>query len=599
MNPIRPFCWPTIRLLPMDFTGDMSDYTFLLHLCKKINETIQRCNELGIAVTELQKQFEALQKFVEDYFNGLNVRGEIENVINEMLKNGDFQKVLEEVFGETEVPGNATAGVLNKIMECAYTYYENQDKLVYAHRYEAHNGMNYQYGPQQFTVDGKTGYAINCNSFGNLVLLGVPFEGSMYNLKNGHYNQIGQMGYRYNILGEVISQENYLQIDTTRDMGKRFREKHRLYKANSTFSNVQPGDMLFYIDVNKDLSDVTDITEAFDHCSIVLSVPGREYVNNRIATNSIFNTVEVVGGANPIVFRRNTVANLQDTFHIDNIWIGRPMYPQMPAFNRGEAYFNGMTSNNVTINVEDLGIRNNEFITVDIDFMPSAVNQVVETYFNGNYYALESYHQTLSIEGDIGKVIHYQFVTLARANASNTNSDAISTIEFKKTAGAQIGNIKIVKGFGGIITPHYYRYYVANNTTELISVMQGIQKEFFTYKTTTVIEARLYLSIPQYTEGTYSCLITVDSTCVWVHGPEVNFKFMNNHLLFYNGIANVTEDTILSLPVGFMGKSSNAINGSTANFIFRGESGYIAVGGNYIKTSSNSGSIHTWSSDQL
>lgn len=597
IRPVSPFFWPTIRLLPLDIEGEMTDYEFLLKLCTKMNEVISNLAAMGKNVQELQQQFEQLKKYVDDYFNGLDVKGQIEQVINDMIASGEFNQVIEETFGTMEMPGNAGAGVLNKIMECAYSYYENQDKLVYAHRYEAHNGMNYQYGPQQFTVDGKTGYAINCNSFGSLVLLGVPFSGSMYNLQNGLYNSIGQAGYRYNILGEDITNENYLQIDTTRDMGKRFREKHRLYKATTNFSNVQPGDMIFYISKDKDISGYTDITDEFDHCAICLSVGAREAVNNRIATNSVYMTVEVVNGPNPVVFKRNTIQNISNTFKADYVYIGRPSYPELAIVNRGIAYYNGLTNSRINVDVTDLDIHNNELITIDLDFQPSAAGQAIDLYFNNNYYSLESYNQTFSNAGDAGNLIHYQFVTMAQANNSNTDYSQVSVIGIKGPTSSQWGNVKIIKGFGGQVEPNYYRYFVANNMNELKTVMQGILSKYFTYKCTTMIEARIYLSIPNYPEGTYQCVICVDSTGVWVFGPEINFKFYNNSFTFYNGIADVSIEQVNSLPVGFMGKSSQALNGSTANFIIRRESGSIVIGGAYIKTISNSGTTHTWSDD--
>lgn len=76
---VSPFFWPTVKLLPFDFTGDTSDYEFLLTLCRKMKEVIESLNKLG---SQVQVNTEAIQELQKDV---ANIEEELEKV-----KNGDY-----------------------------------------------------------------------------------------------------------------------------------------------------------------------------------------------------------------------------------------------------------------------------------------------------------------------------------------------------------------------------------------------------------------------------------------------------------------------------------------------------------------------------
>lgn len=76
---VSPFFWPTVKLLPLDFTGDTSDYEFLLSLCRKMKEVIESLNKLG---SQVQVNTEAIQELQKDV---ANIEEELEKV-----KNGDY-----------------------------------------------------------------------------------------------------------------------------------------------------------------------------------------------------------------------------------------------------------------------------------------------------------------------------------------------------------------------------------------------------------------------------------------------------------------------------------------------------------------------------
>ena len=76
---VSKFFWPTIRLLPLELSGDITDYEFLLKVCRKLNETITTLNQVGEQTQENKEAIEALQQDVD------NIHSELEKV-----KNGDY-----------------------------------------------------------------------------------------------------------------------------------------------------------------------------------------------------------------------------------------------------------------------------------------------------------------------------------------------------------------------------------------------------------------------------------------------------------------------------------------------------------------------------
>ena len=76
---VSRFFWPTVKLLPMDLDGSLTDYEFLLKVCTKLNELIKSVNTLGGQVKLNTEAIEALQNDVT------NIMAELEKV-----KNGDY-----------------------------------------------------------------------------------------------------------------------------------------------------------------------------------------------------------------------------------------------------------------------------------------------------------------------------------------------------------------------------------------------------------------------------------------------------------------------------------------------------------------------------
>lgn len=71
--------WPTVKLLPLDLSGDLTDYEFLLKLCQQMNDLLAATTELAGQVKINTEAIDALQTDVN------NILTELEKV-----KNGDY-----------------------------------------------------------------------------------------------------------------------------------------------------------------------------------------------------------------------------------------------------------------------------------------------------------------------------------------------------------------------------------------------------------------------------------------------------------------------------------------------------------------------------
>lgn len=105
MRPLSRFFWPTVRLLPLDIEGDITDYEFLLKLCTKISEIIDYLKvfpEMQDAIKELQDDINNILEELEKVKNGEYVSLYLDAIIkyiNENLQDFVGNIVKFVVFG--------------------------------------------------------------------------------------------------------------------------------------------------------------------------------------------------------------------------------------------------------------------------------------------------------------------------------------------------------------------------------------------------------------------------------------------------------------------------------------------------------------------
>lgn len=80
---VSRFFWPTVRLLPLDISGDITDYEFLLSVCTKLNQLIESDTLQNEILEALKKDVETLQQEMNQIQNGdfAFLRKIIENAI--------------------------------------------------------------------------------------------------------------------------------------------------------------------------------------------------------------------------------------------------------------------------------------------------------------------------------------------------------------------------------------------------------------------------------------------------------------------------------------------------------------------------------------
>lgn len=93
---LTPFKWFVLENFPFieaDFDA-LTEWQLFCKLGKEMNKIINSENTLGTQVENLTNAFIELQKFVNDYFDNLDVQEEINNKLNEMAVDGTLQNII-------------------------------------------------------------------------------------------------------------------------------------------------------------------------------------------------------------------------------------------------------------------------------------------------------------------------------------------------------------------------------------------------------------------------------------------------------------------------------------------------------------------------
>lgn len=91
---INKFCY-TIGMLPTSYKVSLTYEEQLLCIGKYLEETvIPALNNNAEAVLELQNLYISLKNYVDNYFDNLDVQNEINNKLDEMIKDGSLQEII-------------------------------------------------------------------------------------------------------------------------------------------------------------------------------------------------------------------------------------------------------------------------------------------------------------------------------------------------------------------------------------------------------------------------------------------------------------------------------------------------------------------------
>ncbi|MFO6873472.1 phage baseplate upper protein [Bacillus cereus] len=192
------------------------------------------------------------------YMTGL----EVERYVEETKTYPTSFKQVNDVLTENSSTIQNTKGSIERMIEVAQTYVEKVNTLSYGN-------IATPYDAKVDPINGK--YQIDCSSFANLLIHGIPYDQSRY-VKNENVNSKlffqNLDGYKYRFANEIA---------------RYAFEKGYSYKPNSDFSNVEPGDVLFFSWTNREMGGdlAKELREnAFmkiDHVAVFLNKKNESY----------------------------------------------------------------------------------------------------------------------------------------------------------------------------------------------------------------------------------------------------------------------------------------------------------------------------------
>lgn len=252
-------------------------------------------------------------------------------------------------------------GAIESMIGIAQTYQDNLSQLVYGNAKTA-------YDTDASATSGK--YQIDCSSFANLLIQGVPFNQSRYQKDKNTKSRWGFGGY------------DPSAIRYSNQIAKWAYDRGYAFKPEPDFSNVQPGDLIFY-HWNNFEGDPVFRRRAFmeiDHVGVYLD---KQHAN-------AFRLLQLDNGFSSVFF------NASGTYMSQAVLVARlPLANVESAFPSDSLILDGntpkSTSNGSTVNVYNLKrpLEKGKYYTVILD------GEVItpEAYFviqNGRYETIAS-----------------------------------------------------------------------------------------------------------------------------------------------------------------------------------------------------------------
>lgn len=100
---IQPFRFWCQKVLPLVYDDSLSYYELLCKVTDKLNEVINNQNILTDTVIDLTSKFNQLKDYVNNYFMNLDVQEEINNKLDEMVKDGTLNELLQSKIAKETV----------------------------------------------------------------------------------------------------------------------------------------------------------------------------------------------------------------------------------------------------------------------------------------------------------------------------------------------------------------------------------------------------------------------------------------------------------------------------------------------------------------
>lgn len=231
----------------------------------RIKEALKEWENIQKQFNDLNEAFNDLKAYVMGFFDSGNLAIYVNNWLDNAYENGKLETLLggKVLFHPEYFPFTTLSnGTLNQILECASTYYVNNDKLYYDNYYTA---VDLNVNPTDGMKNGK--YQIDCSSFLELILLGTDFNASRY---NGNANNEHSRPYSFQWYKDVNEAKTRKY---TYDLAEWFYKNGYSFEANENFSNLRPGDVCYFC---FDVEHHPDKFRNIDHCALFLGRYGAD-----------------------------------------------------------------------------------------------------------------------------------------------------------------------------------------------------------------------------------------------------------------------------------------------------------------------------------
>lgn len=99
-EPIKPFRFWVQNVLPQVYDDSLSYYELLNKVVYYLNEVISATNSTVAEVDRLNREFEELKEYIDNYFDSTDFKDKIEDVLDDMLQDGELAPIVQEAIEE-------------------------------------------------------------------------------------------------------------------------------------------------------------------------------------------------------------------------------------------------------------------------------------------------------------------------------------------------------------------------------------------------------------------------------------------------------------------------------------------------------------------
>lgn len=192
---LQPFRFWCQKVLPLVYDDSLSYYELLCKVVDYLNKTMEDVGVLVGDVTKLHEAYKKLQKYVNDYFSALDVQEEINKKLDELVKSGKLDTLLNTFipYGTPEMYGAKGDGVTDDtsaINKCIL----NHNKIILKGTYliSGDNTLSLgDYGTTKYCIDGTNKHFIGGTLLTNSLACFIKGDNTLIENVTFVHNNVG------------------------------------------------------------------------------------------------------------------------------------------------------------------------------------------------------------------------------------------------------------------------------------------------------------------------------------------------------------------------------------------------------------------------